>query len=137
PWPTAPNGTGPSLQLMDAAQDNTRVSNWSDGIGFVNKTFTGLLGGTKLYLFLDAPGSVNIDRISIVAGSVAESGSNYVQNGSFETAFTGPWHTLGAHSNSTISASVKFDGTGSLQITNAFGIGGVNNCVYQDLAGVI
>lgn len=29
PWPAAANGQGGSLQLIDAAQDNTRVGNWS------------------------------------------------------------------------------------------------------------
>lgn len=29
PWPTAANGTGPSLQLLDPRQDNSRVANWS------------------------------------------------------------------------------------------------------------
>ncbi|HKQ40077.1 MAG TPA: lamin tail domain-containing protein, partial [Verrucomicrobiae bacterium] len=28
PWPSAADGTGPSLQLVDAAQDNDRVANW-------------------------------------------------------------------------------------------------------------
>ena len=29
PWPLAANGGGPSLQLLDAAQDNDRVMNWA------------------------------------------------------------------------------------------------------------
>jgi hypothetical protein len=29
PWPTSPNGLGPSLQLMDPMQDNARVGNWA------------------------------------------------------------------------------------------------------------
>lgn len=29
PWPTNANGTGPSLQLIDATKDNWRVANWS------------------------------------------------------------------------------------------------------------
>src|SRR5207244_13581564 len=78
-----------------------------------------------------------LDRISVVAGSTPETGSNYVLNGSFETALSGPWHVLGNHSNSTINTSVRLDGSGSLQLTNAFGIGGVSSCVYQDLVGVI
>ncbi len=31
PWPTLANGTGPSLQLTDPTQDNSRVSNWRAG----------------------------------------------------------------------------------------------------------
>ena len=33
PWPPSSNGLGASLQLIDPAQDNRRVSNWSDGAG--------------------------------------------------------------------------------------------------------
>jgi len=29
PWPTAPDGWGPSLQLIDASQDDRRVANWA------------------------------------------------------------------------------------------------------------
>lgn len=29
PWPAAADGTGPSLQLIDPAQDNNRVANWT------------------------------------------------------------------------------------------------------------
>ena len=29
PWPTAADGTGPSLQLIDASRDNNRVGNWA------------------------------------------------------------------------------------------------------------
>jgi hypothetical protein len=29
PWPAAANGTGPSLQLLDPRQDNSRVANWA------------------------------------------------------------------------------------------------------------
>jgi regulation of enolase protein 1 (concanavalin A-like superfamily) len=33
PWPTIPNGFGPSLQLIDPAQDNNRVANWGATAG--------------------------------------------------------------------------------------------------------
>src|SRR5205823_7862991 len=33
PWPAAANGTGGSLQLLDASQDNSRVSNWAAAPG--------------------------------------------------------------------------------------------------------
>ncbi len=36
PWPTPANGTGPSLQLTDATQDNSRVSNWGAGSALVS-----------------------------------------------------------------------------------------------------
>jgi len=33
PWPSSANGRGPSLQLIDAAQDNRRLANWSAVLG--------------------------------------------------------------------------------------------------------
>ncbi|MHC4090724.1 MAG: CotH kinase family protein [Planctomycetota bacterium] len=33
PWPTGPAGGGPSLELIDAAQDNDRPANWSASAG--------------------------------------------------------------------------------------------------------
>ncbi|MBN1268053.1 MAG: lamin tail domain-containing protein [Kiritimatiellae bacterium] len=33
PWPTNADGVGPSLQLMDAQEDNNRVGNWAAGTG--------------------------------------------------------------------------------------------------------
>ena len=32
PWPLRPDGAGDSLQLMDPKQDNSRASNWADGL---------------------------------------------------------------------------------------------------------
>jgi len=32
PWPTAPDGTGPSLELIDLARDNMRVTNWAASV---------------------------------------------------------------------------------------------------------
>jgi hypothetical protein len=29
PWPTAPNGSGPSLELITAASDHTQPSSWA------------------------------------------------------------------------------------------------------------
>ena len=43
PWPVNANGGGPSLQLIDAAQDNDRVANWAAAIatpGAVNSVVT-------------------------------------------------------------------------------------------------
>jgi hypothetical protein len=38
PWPPLANGGGPSLQLLDARQDNARVANWAAVIGTSTNT---------------------------------------------------------------------------------------------------
>ena len=63
PWPLMPNGTGPSLQLIDANIDNSRVSDWSDGSGWRFYSTNINLGssvGPRLFMFLDTAGEVFI-----------------------------------------------------------------------------
>ncbi|HSH16654.1 MAG TPA: lamin tail domain-containing protein, partial [Verrucomicrobiae bacterium] len=87
PWNTNANGNGPSLQLIDAAQDNSRSSNWSDGSGWRFFSYTGVAGsgGTRLFFWLTNVGDVFIDDIELVKGSAPGAGPNIVQNGGFET----------------------------------------------------
>jgi hypothetical protein len=137
PWPLAAGGTGPSLQLIDAAQDNAPVSNWSDGSGWRFFSFSGNVGtlpALRLYIFLNRASDVFIDNIFLVAGSVPEVGPNLLSNGTFESALTGPWGAGGSHGQSVISANIKYAGSGSLHIvsTNA-GTPSTNNCVWQDV----
>jgi len=88
------------LQLIDASQDNSRVSNWSDGSGWRFFSFTSAPGGvtssTQTFaLTLDSAGDFYIDELSLVTGSVAEAGPNLFQNGDFETGVLAPWSGLG------------------------------------------
>ncbi|MBC8094897.1 MAG: lamin tail domain-containing protein, partial [Akkermansiaceae bacterium] len=107
PWPTATNGA--SLQLVDSAQDNSRVANWSavttnNGAAipsWVRVSATGIPRPTSalrpLYVYLQLAGDIYIDDISVVAGSVAESGASVVTNGGFEASLA-PW-TIGSAGN--------------------------------------
>ena len=75
PWPAEANGTGASLQLRDATQDNSRVSNW--GVDMANWRFasvTGIANSSRLIFYLSSAGDVYLDDISLVAGSVPEVG---------------------------------------------------------------
>jgi hypothetical protein len=93
PWPVAANGTGPSLQLIDPARDNTRVGNWAAAVGTAGSpppqwTFvsvTGTASSSTLYLYLNSAGDVYIDDLSLVAGSLPNVGPNLIQNGSFDS----------------------------------------------------
>ena len=49
PWPTRPgiSNSAAALQLIDAGQDNARVSNWDDGSGWPFFSFTGRPSSTR------------------------------------------------------------------------------------------
>lgn len=114
PWPTAAQGTGSSLQLIDASQDRARAGNWfslyvppviapevitpggpRDGWRFVS--LTGAISATntpqRLVLYLGDPMASNsmvsalLDDIALVVGTNAGVGYNHVRNGDFETPF--------------------------------------------------
>ena len=123
PWPSAPDGNGPSLQLIDASQDNSRVANWTDGSGWRFLSVTGTPGSaaTDLLLYLASAGDVYVDEVSVVAGTQPGVGSNYVANGGFETGAMDPWRTLGGYTNSAVSGAVAFSGNYSLHIVGAGG----------------
>ena len=72
PWATRPGATnsGVSLQLIDAAQDVARVSNWDDGFGWKFFSLTGVPTGQRLSLWLDVTNEpVHIDDVRFVQGS--------------------------------------------------------------------
>jgi hypothetical protein len=134
PWPTGANGAGPSLQLIDANQDNSRPSNWTDRQGWRSYSFTGPMGAnaTNLQMFLALAGELYIDNVSIVLGSVAGVGDNQIENGDFESGVLGPWIPRGNHINSSISSDVAYEGTYSLHIS-ATGSGTTGNLIDHPL----
>lgn len=144
PWPVITNGA--SLQLIDAAQDNSRVSDWTAVPAnapaltpqWVRVTATGIpraSGSPPLYLYLQSAGDIYIDDVSVVAGSVAESGANVVTNGGFETSLT-PW-TVGSDGNniaSVSSTSFKHSGTSSLHLIASSGGTTQNSSIWQNFS---
>ncbi|MBI5384085.1 MAG: lamin tail domain-containing protein [Verrucomicrobia bacterium] len=150
PWPVGSNNviTASTIQLLDAVQDNSRPCNWAtryaaptyepgfwtpaatnSGWRFV--AVTGNSASTasqRLLMSLDGPGSVVIDEISIVAGTNAAVGANFVRNGDFETApliddptLTNSWTIVAWYTNTTLSTGLVHNGTGALRLatTNA------------------
>ncbi|HMJ88214.1 MAG TPA: lamin tail domain-containing protein, partial [Candidatus Acidoferrum sp.] len=89
PWPGEAAGTGSSLQVVDPAQDNSRVGNWrsrftaavySDAVSTPSctndgwrqvKVTTGFGSNNRLIIFLDNAGSVLLEDIALVAGTNA------------------------------------------------------------------
>jgi hypothetical protein len=137
PWPSAPDGSGPSLQLIDPAQDNNRVSNWGASADWRQFTFTGVVGPnpTNLLFLMASAGDVYLDDVSLVEGSVAEAGFNYILNGSFEDGLF-PWRTAGNHTNSAVETGVSRTGSNSLHIVST-AIGAANNTINQAIAGLV
>ncbi len=118
PWPQGANGTGASYQLVDSRQAIVRAGNWSAysvpalyspeviipastniGWRFASIT-TNVSGVARLLIQLDGSGTNWIDDISLVGGTNAGVGYNYIFNGGFEQAFsdtngtpygTNPW----------------------------------------------
>lgn len=151
PWTTHASGTGSSIQLIDATQDNSRPGNWysfsrtpvyspgtntpaevRDGWRFFSSSGnigTGDVGGAmRLLIYLGEPGSAIIDDISVVAGTEPAVGYNYVRNGHFEspldTGATNSWQIgTNAYGNSFITSELVHSGNGAFQIvgTNSSG----------------
>lgn len=144
PWPAITNGA--SLQLTDAAQDNSRVANWtavstniSAPAQWVRVSATGIPRPTAisrpLYVYLQSSGDIYLDDVSVVAGAVAESGVNFVTNGGFETTLT-PW-TIGSEGNnsaSVVSPNFKHSGNSSLHLIAANGGATQNSSIWSDFS---
>lgn len=144
PWSTITNGA--SLQLVDAAQDNSRVANWTAVIPanitsqWVRVSATGIPRATAisrpLYIYLQSAGDIYLDDVSVVAGSVAESGVNLVTNGGFEIALNS-WN-LGSDGNNNASVSSPNSahaGARSLHLVAASGGTTQNSSIWQDFSG--
>jgi hypothetical protein len=143
PWSTNANDSGSSLQLIDPNQDNSRVGNWAsafvpavytaeistpamprDGWRFVKAT--GTAGGApaqRLAIYLGESGSAIIDDVSLVAGTNAEVGANFVRNGDFESPLldippiTNSWFLGTNYTNfSLIVGDLVHSGSGAFKI---------------------
>lgn len=137
PWSTAAARGGVSLQAIDLSQDNSRVSNWSEGSDWRFFSVTALAGTTPtlLYFWLDRAAEILLDDIALVLGSAPEAGPNLLQNGGFETGALAPWTTGGSHAGSFVTAEQAHSGLRSLHVI-ASGPGTSVASVRQALAGL-
>lgn len=119
PWPSAANGGGASLQLIDSDEDNSRVSNWSDGIGWKFFSHTGR-PTTNLLLFYMTPtgGEVYLDDIYVCEGSTPEGGPNLLRNPGFEEPLTGNWNTNFNTALSQVQTTNVHSGTSALRFVS-------------------
>ena len=149
PWPAVLAGTGAALQLMDPAQDNSRVGNWYSSYrsGYTNYdwTFLVLTGRVttvpRLLLYLTDPGELYLDDLSLVSGIVPAVGYNFVRNGDFEApiyetpSLTNSYVIGTNYTNSSLSTQVKHGGASSLHLVNTFGGNPpTNRLIFQNLS---
>ena len=131
-------GTWQSVVVIDPNQDNNRVANWAasttnapSGPQWQYVTVTGPATTSRLYVYMQSGGDVYIDDLKLVAGPVPEVGQNYIQNGDFESALSGPWTVTANCTGSAISTAVKHSGTGSLHLVCAAPGSGSGDSVWQ------
>jgi len=137
PWPAAAAGGGLSLQLTDPSQDNSRVSNWSDGGSWRYFTYTARIGASRLTLFFDSSGGdVYLDDLMIVPGSVPGVGASQVLNGNFESTLTPPWYFSGIAATSHLTNGLAHSGSQSLHLIFTPGVAGLTT-FYQDMIPVV
>jgi len=121
PWLASADGQGASLQVIDANQDNNRVSNWSDGSGWRFFSFTRGVGSSQLgnlaffFQLPSQPGDIYIDDVSLVQGSEPGVGQNVLSNPGFEQSFAG-WTVAGPASNSVVVTNFARSGTASAHV---------------------
>ncbi|PYM12678.1 MAG: hypothetical protein DME18_10795, partial [Verrucomicrobia bacterium] len=146
PWPTAADGTGPSLQLIDPAQDNSRVANWAanavnlgtnSSAQWQYLTVTGTATSSRLYIYMDSPGDVYLDDLKLVAGGTPEVGANYVNSGDFESAFPGPWTVSANLIGSTASNAARHSGNYSLHVVSTAGGTTQGSSIWQDMGPLV
>jgi hypothetical protein len=139
PWPASPDGSGSALQLIDPAQDNSRVANWGDGSGWKFFSYTANVGAsasTRLSLFFEQTGGdVYLDEMSLVFGNQPGVGPNVLVNGGFESGLTG-WGRGPQGTNSTVVSDVTFSGTAALRLVVSAGAPSLT-AFYQDFPQLV
>ncbi len=132
PWPAAADGEGSSLQLIDPNQDNKRVGNWTATPQWQFVQVTGTATSSLLYVYLTNAGDVYIDDLKLVAGAVAEAGTNLINNGDFESSLSGPW-TLSSNVGTSVLTSVTtHSGTNALHLIASTAGSSKADSLWQD-----
>ncbi|MCX6904549.1 MAG: lamin tail domain-containing protein, partial [Verrucomicrobia bacterium] len=142
PWPAAADGTGSSLQLIDPAQDHSRVANWAAAQTntpppppqWQYVTASGTASSSTLYIYLQTAGDVYLDDLKLVAGNVPEAGPNVLSGGDFESAFPGAWIVSPNHAASVVSTAIKHSGNASLHLIASSGGTTRASSIYQDIS---
>ncbi|MGE3310308.1 MAG: lamin tail domain-containing protein [Limisphaerales bacterium] len=140
PWPIRATGQGGALQVVDAAQDNRRPSNWGavDAMGYGHSGWrfvavTDRAGSSTLVLSLGGAGQVHVDDVSLVSGPVPRTGPERVVNGGFEEPLAPSW-VAGPAAASVIDPAIRRSGRSSLKLVGSAGGSAPDSALTQTLA---
>jgi hypothetical protein len=135
PWPQTANGSGSSLQLVDATQDNSRVSNWGSAAerGWIKATLTATNRSPRILLYLTSAGEAYVDDVSLTGPD----GKELVINGDFESPLAGNWGVGTNLTQSGRSTAVARSGSSSLHLISTAGFplnGNTNQAIWQEVS---
>lgn len=137
PWPTNADGFGASLQLIDASQDNARVSNWTNGFGWRFFSLSGTADSSRLSIQFDSTGGdFFLDDVSLVPGSVPGTGVNSVVNGGFELPLAPAWKVAGISGGTHVTNGVSHSGSNSLHVIQLVGSPAAT-LLFQDVSPTV
>lgn len=134
PWPTAANGTGSSLQLIDPRRDNWRAANWAavpppvqftPQWVFVQTNITAT--GSAFYIYLLSKGDIYVDDVQLTGSA----GTNLLINGGFESPLSGTWSFSWVYGQSALSTAIKHAGNSSLHVVANSAGNSTGNAVWQ------
>jgi uncharacterized protein (DUF1800 family) len=116
---TGPKAIGPEAYIREQIHPE-QVPDDLDApmgaVGWHRVTYTGVATSSTLYLYLDKPGEVYLDSLSVVPGSVPAQGTNLLTNGDFESPLTNGWTLSTNLALSALSTEVHHEGSSSLHL---------------------
>lgn len=135
---TGPNPIGPNAYIAEQLAPETLPDTLNTEPPYTGWTFvsaTGTAGAGRLYFYLDAPGQVYIDDVTLVKGTEAAVGANLLVNGSFESPLATGWTATANFANSVQSADRARTGTKSLLLVASAAGTGSGNSLFQTFSG--
>ena len=93
----------------------------------------------RLMMYLDGPGDVYLDNLSLVTGTNAEQGVNFIHNGSFESPLledpvqVNSWFLGTSYTNTVLSADVKYAGSSGLHLVSTGSASATNRIIMQHI----
>jgi len=134
PWPSAADGQGGALQLIDPNQDNWRAGNWTAvtpnayaAPRWVQVSATFASTSSTLYFYLQSAGDIYIDDVQLLDGT----GQNVLADGDFESPLAGVWNLTDNFAQSSLSAQYYHSGSSSLHLVATAAGTGSGNAIYQ------
>ena len=104
PWPTAPDGEGPSLERISPNEESQNPANWQEAdLPLPSQWFqarvTGVATGNSVQFHLTGPATVWLDDVSLIRSGAA---GNLVKNSGFEDVLnsSNDWSLKGNHKSS-------------------------------------